>query len=146
MPGGGGGELQVRDGSLLATLVSLTLPASFIFVTLLPAQLFGFTERYGAVLALPREQPRLAGFQHFLQSLQPGVTEGESGGWGTGLQALGEASPSSLLGASSPENGLSPAAGRPSAPPTAPDSPSALQLLQLRWRMGRPQRLGLLLH
>ncbi|XP_019566842.2 ATP-dependent DNA helicase DDX11 isoform X4 [Rhinolophus sinicus] len=39
-------------------------------------KLFGFTERYGAVLALPREQPRLAGFQHFLQSLQPGVTEG----------------------------------------------------------------------
>ncbi|KAF6339189.1 DEAD/H-box helicase 11 [Rhinolophus ferrumequinum] len=38
-------------------------------------KLFGFTERYGAVLALPREQPRLAGFQHFLQSLQPGVTE-----------------------------------------------------------------------
>ncbi|XP_045444321.1 ATP-dependent DNA helicase DDX11 isoform X1 [Pipistrellus kuhlii] len=38
-------------------------------------KLFGFTERYGAVLAPPREQPRLAGFQHFLQSLQPGVTE-----------------------------------------------------------------------
>lgn len=38
-------------------------------------KLFGFTERYGAVLALPREQPRLAGFQNFLQSLQPGVTE-----------------------------------------------------------------------
>ncbi|ELK24533.1 Putative ATP-dependent RNA helicase DDX11-like protein 8 [Myotis davidii] len=38
-------------------------------------KLFGFTERYGAVLAPPREQPRLTGFQHFLQSLQPGVTE-----------------------------------------------------------------------
>ncbi|XP_054574752.1 ATP-dependent DNA helicase DDX11 [Eptesicus fuscus] len=38
-------------------------------------KLFGFTERYGAVLTPPREQPRLAGFQHFLQSLQPGVTE-----------------------------------------------------------------------
>ncbi|XP_023612503.1 LOW QUALITY PROTEIN: putative ATP-dependent RNA helicase DDX11-like protein 8 [Myotis lucifugus] len=38
-------------------------------------KLFGFTERYGAVLAPPREQPRLTGFQHFLQSLQPGVIE-----------------------------------------------------------------------
>ncbi|XP_016070738.1 PREDICTED: probable ATP-dependent DNA helicase DDX11 isoform X2 [Miniopterus natalensis] len=38
-------------------------------------KLFGFTERYGAVLMPPKEQPRLAGFQHFLQSLQPGVTE-----------------------------------------------------------------------
>ncbi|XP_037700974.1 ATP-dependent DNA helicase DDX11 isoform X2 [Choloepus didactylus] len=38
-------------------------------------KLFGFTERYGAVLLPSREQPRLAGFQHFLQSLQPGATE-----------------------------------------------------------------------
>ncbi|XP_014394953.1 PREDICTED: probable ATP-dependent RNA helicase DDX11 isoform X2 [Myotis brandtii] len=38
-------------------------------------KLFGFTERYGEVLAPAREQPRLTGFQHFLQSLQPGVTE-----------------------------------------------------------------------
>ncbi|XP_066113773.1 ATP-dependent DNA helicase DDX11 isoform X1 [Saccopteryx bilineata] len=38
-------------------------------------KLFGFTERYGAVLTTPCEQPRLAGFQHFLQSLQPGLTE-----------------------------------------------------------------------
>ncbi|XP_035872251.1 LOW QUALITY PROTEIN: ATP-dependent DNA helicase DDX11 [Phyllostomus discolor] len=38
-------------------------------------KLFGFTERWGAVLVPPREQPRLAGFQHFLQSLQPMVTE-----------------------------------------------------------------------
>ncbi|XP_059880094.1 ATP-dependent DNA helicase DDX11 isoform X1 [Delphinus delphis] len=38
------------------------------------SQLFGFTERYGAVLAPSREQPKLSGFQHFLQSLQPGVT------------------------------------------------------------------------
>lgn len=56
------------------------LPPSFAFVALVPVQLFGFTERYGAVLPPPREQPRLAGFQYFLQSLQPGVTEGESGG------------------------------------------------------------------
>uniref|UniRef100_A0A7N5P4N6 DEAD/H-box helicase 11 n=1 Tax=Ailuropoda melanoleuca TaxID=9646 RepID=A0A7N5P4N6_AILME len=50
-------------------------------------KLFGFTERYGTVLAASREQPRLAGFQHFLQSLQPAVTktpvtpveEGEAG-------------------------------------------------------------------
>ncbi|XP_033260114.1 ATP-dependent DNA helicase DDX11 isoform X5 [Orcinus orca] len=38
------------------------------------SQLFGFTERYGAVLAPSREQPKLSGFQHFLQSLQSGVT------------------------------------------------------------------------
>ena len=43
-------------------------------------QLLGFTERYGAVLAPSREQPKLSGFQHFLQSLQPGVTAGESEG------------------------------------------------------------------
>ncbi|XP_061061918.1 ATP-dependent DNA helicase DDX11 isoform X2 [Eubalaena glacialis] len=50
-------------------------------------KLLGFTERYGAVLAPSREQPKLSGFQHFLQSLQPGVTaapaapaeEGEDG-------------------------------------------------------------------
>ncbi|XP_069338153.1 putative ATP-dependent DNA helicase DDX11-like protein 8 isoform X1 [Eulemur rufifrons] len=41
----------------------------------LPTQLFGFTERYGAVLSSSRERPRLAGFQQFLQSLQPEVTE-----------------------------------------------------------------------
>lgn len=94
------------------------LPSSLVFVALIPAQLFGFTERYGAVLALPREQPRLAGFQHFLQSLQPGVTEGESGGWGTGLQALGKDSPFLLVGSSSPE---SPPAGRPAALSVVPD-------------------------
>ncbi|XP_069338155.1 putative ATP-dependent DNA helicase DDX11-like protein 8 isoform X3 [Eulemur rufifrons] len=38
-------------------------------------KLFGFTERYGAVLSSSRERPRLAGFQQFLQSLQPEVTE-----------------------------------------------------------------------
>ncbi|KAK2491208.1 hypothetical protein MC885_014481 [Smutsia gigantea] len=38
-------------------------------------KLFGFTERYGAVLTPSREQPKLAGFQHFLQSLQPRVAE-----------------------------------------------------------------------
>uniref|UniRef100_A0A8D2DQ60 DEAD/H-box helicase 11 n=1 Tax=Sciurus vulgaris TaxID=55149 RepID=A0A8D2DQ60_SCIVU len=38
-------------------------------------KLFGFTERYGAVFPSSREQPKLAGFQHFLKSLQPGVTE-----------------------------------------------------------------------
>ncbi|XP_059791080.1 ATP-dependent DNA helicase DDX11 isoform X5 [Balaenoptera ricei] len=37
-------------------------------------KLLGFTERYGAVLAPSREQPKLSGFQHFLQSLQPGAT------------------------------------------------------------------------
>ncbi|XP_030893267.1 ATP-dependent DNA helicase DDX11 isoform X4 [Leptonychotes weddellii] len=38
-------------------------------------KLFGFTERYGTVLAPSRKQPKLAGFQHFLQSLQPTVTQ-----------------------------------------------------------------------
>ncbi|XP_049738125.1 ATP-dependent DNA helicase DDX11 isoform X2 [Elephas maximus indicus] len=38
-------------------------------------KLFGFTERYGVVLPPSREHPKLTGFQHFLQSLQPGVTE-----------------------------------------------------------------------
>ncbi|KAM7116593.1 ATP-dependent DNA helicase DDX11 [Molossus nigricans] len=38
-------------------------------------KLLGFTERYGAVRPPPREQPGLAGLQHFLQSLQPGATE-----------------------------------------------------------------------
>ncbi|XP_004616973.2 ATP-dependent DNA helicase DDX11 [Sorex araneus] len=37
-------------------------------------KLFGFTERFGAVLTPSREPPRLAGFQHFLQSLQQGMT------------------------------------------------------------------------
>ncbi|XP_066864519.1 ATP-dependent DNA helicase DDX11 isoform X3 [Kogia breviceps] len=37
-------------------------------------KLLGFTERYGAVLAPSRERPKLSGFQHFLQSLQPGMT------------------------------------------------------------------------
>uniref|UniRef100_A0A8C4MDP0 DEAD/H-box helicase 11 n=1 Tax=Equus asinus asinus TaxID=83772 RepID=A0A8C4MDP0_EQUAS len=49
-------------------------------------KLFGFTEKYGAVLAPSREQPRLAGFQQFLQSLQP--------------EALGENIPSSHMDSS----------------------------------------------
>uniref|UniRef100_A0A8C3WHA1 DEAD/H-box helicase 11 n=1 Tax=Catagonus wagneri TaxID=51154 RepID=A0A8C3WHA1_9CETA len=43
--------------------------------SMISRKLLGFTERYGVVLGPPREQPRLAGFQHFLQSLQPGVSE-----------------------------------------------------------------------
>ncbi|XP_021100925.1 ATP-dependent DNA helicase DDX11 isoform X2 [Heterocephalus glaber] len=38
-------------------------------------KLCGFTERYGAVLPPPQQQSRLAGLQHFLQSLQPSTTE-----------------------------------------------------------------------
>ncbi|XP_012587945.1 PREDICTED: probable ATP-dependent RNA helicase DDX11 isoform X2 [Condylura cristata] len=41
--------------------------------SMISRKLFGFTDRYGTVLS-SREQPRLAGFQHFLQSLQPGAT------------------------------------------------------------------------
>ncbi|XP_033615327.1 ATP-dependent DNA helicase DDX11 [Fukomys damarensis] len=52
-------------------------------------KLCGFTERYGAVLPPPPEQPRLAGLQHFLQSLQPGVSAGESGARGTGKALSG---------------------------------------------------------
>ncbi|OWK03953.1 hypothetical protein Celaphus_00013862 [Cervus elaphus hippelaphus] len=37
-------------------------------------KLLGFTERYGAVLVPSVEQPKLSGFQDFLQSLQPGAT------------------------------------------------------------------------
>uniref|UniRef100_A0A2K6MFU1 DEAD/H-box helicase 11 n=1 Tax=Rhinopithecus bieti TaxID=61621 RepID=A0A2K6MFU1_RHIBE len=42
--------------------------------SMISRKLFGFTERYGAVLS-SREQPKLAGFQQFLQSLQPRTTE-----------------------------------------------------------------------
>ncbi|XP_070309284.1 ATP-dependent DNA helicase DDX11 isoform X3 [Odocoileus virginianus] len=37
-------------------------------------KLLGFTERYGAVLLPSVEQPKLSGFQDFLQSLRPGAT------------------------------------------------------------------------
>ncbi|XP_045867654.1 ATP-dependent DNA helicase DDX11 isoform X5 [Meles meles] len=43
--------------------------------SMISRKLFGFTERYGTVLTPSREQPRLAGFQHFLQTLQPTVAE-----------------------------------------------------------------------
>ncbi|XP_077025773.1 ATP-dependent DNA helicase DDX11 [Tamandua tetradactyla] len=43
--------------------------------SMISRKLFGFTEWYGAALLPSREQPRLAGFQRFLQSLQPGATE-----------------------------------------------------------------------
>ncbi|XP_063642849.1 ATP-dependent DNA helicase DDX11 isoform X16 [Pan troglodytes] len=42
--------------------------------SMISRKLFGFTERYGAVFS-SREQPKLAGFQQFLQSLQPRMTE-----------------------------------------------------------------------
>nr|XP_020857160.1 ATP-dependent DNA helicase DDX11 isoform X1 [Phascolarctos cinereus]XP_020857161.1 ATP-dependent DNA helicase DDX11 isoform X1 [Phascolarctos cinereus]XP_020857162.1 ATP-dependent DNA helicase DDX11 isoform X1 [Phascolarctos cinereus] len=40
-----------------------------------PIQLFGFTKEYGGVSILPpsKERSKLAGFQHFLQSLKPGT-------------------------------------------------------------------------
>lgn len=41
-------------------------------------KLFGFTEKYGTVLTPSKEPPRLAGFQHFLQSLQPAATPATS--------------------------------------------------------------------
>ncbi|XP_045867653.1 ATP-dependent DNA helicase DDX11 isoform X4 [Meles meles] len=47
--------------------------------SMISRKLFGFTERYGTVLTPSREQPRLAGFQHFLQTLQPTVAESELG-------------------------------------------------------------------
>ncbi|XP_062050801.1 ATP-dependent DNA helicase DDX11 [Lepus europaeus] len=43
--------------------------------SMISRKLFGFTERYGAVLPSSREQRRLAGFQSFLQSLQPGTPD-----------------------------------------------------------------------
>lgn len=81
-----GGEMEA---SLLAQSPSALL-ASLVFIALTPAQLYGFTERWGAVLVPPVEQRRLAGFQHFLQSLQPMVTKGESGGWGQGHRPWAE--------------------------------------------------------
>lgn len=63
-----------------STLDSHTAPSFLTVFSHSLSQLFGFTERYGAVLTPCREQPKLAGFQHFLQSLQPRVAEGESGG------------------------------------------------------------------
>uniref|UniRef100_A0A8C0WM15 ATP-dependent DNA helicase DDX11 n=1 Tax=Castor canadensis TaxID=51338 RepID=A0A8C0WM15_CASCN len=47
--------------------------------SMLSRKLFGFTERYGAVLPASQEQSRLSGFQHFLQSLQSGTAEGSGG-------------------------------------------------------------------
>ncbi|XP_073932407.1 ATP-dependent DNA helicase DDX11 isoform X2 [Castor canadensis] len=47
--------------------------------SMLSRKLFGFTERYGAVLPASQEQSRLSGFQHFLQSLQSGTAEGAAG-------------------------------------------------------------------
>uniref|UniRef100_A0A673UKX9 DEAD/H-box helicase 11 n=1 Tax=Suricata suricatta TaxID=37032 RepID=A0A673UKX9_SURSU len=43
--------------------------------SMISRKLFGFTERYSTVPAPSREQPRLSGFQHFLQSLQPALTD-----------------------------------------------------------------------
>lgn len=119
-----------------------SLLPSFVSVALIPAQLFGFTERYGAVLPPPREQPRLAGFQHFLQSLQPGVTESESGG-GAGLQALGRDVPHTWT---LPREPVSPTARRLSALACGPRlSPfHSVQLPQPLWKTGRPGCLGLL--
>lgn len=54
-------------------------PSPLTAAALIPSQLLGFTERYGAVLVPSVEQPKLSGFQVFLQSLQPGATVGE---WG----------------------------------------------------------------
>lgn len=54
-------------------------PSPLTAAALTPSQLLGFTERYGAVLVPSMEQPKLSGFQDFLQSLQPGVMAGE---WG----------------------------------------------------------------
>nr|XP_045000056.1 ATP-dependent DNA helicase DDX11 isoform X2 [Jaculus jaculus] len=44
--------------------------------SMISRKLFGFTERYGVVVPAfpsPKEHSRLSGFQHFLQSLQPGA-------------------------------------------------------------------------
>ncbi|XP_060046290.1 ATP-dependent DNA helicase DDX11 isoform X2 [Erinaceus europaeus] len=43
--------------------------------SMISRKLFGFTERQGAALTPACGQPGLAGFQSFLQSLQPGVAE-----------------------------------------------------------------------
>lgn len=130
---------QGMEASPLAQSLSVLL-LSLVFVALVPAQLFGFTERYGAVLIPLKEHPKLAGFQHFLQSLQPGVAEGESQGWGTGLQALSKNVPSLLVDSSASENHCSPFILVHSP---RPSSFCSVQLPQLLWRR-RPQCLGLL--
>lgn len=94
---------------------------------LTPSQLFGFTERYGTVLAASREQPRLAGFQHFLQSLQPAVTKSESGGGRLGC-GRGTGVHPSRLDSTPSENGFNLAAGGPPASSVVRDPlPSALR-------------------
>lgn len=60
-------------------------PSPLTAAAFIPSQLLGFTERYGAVLVPSVEQPKLSGFQDFLQSLQPGATVGE---WGRGAWAV----------------------------------------------------------
>lgn len=60
-------------------------PSPLTAAAFIPSQLLGFTERYGAVLVPSVEQPKLSGFQDFLQSLQPGATAGE---WGRGAWAV----------------------------------------------------------
>uniref|UniRef100_A0A8C4MEB1 DEAD/H-box helicase 11 n=1 Tax=Equus asinus asinus TaxID=83772 RepID=A0A8C4MEB1_EQUAS len=60
-----------RTGTELKTINDFLFLSQIDNINLFKVELFGFTEKYGAVLAPSREQPRLAGFQQFLQSLQP---------------------------------------------------------------------------
>nr|XP_025707633.1 ATP-dependent DNA helicase DDX11 isoform X2 [Callorhinus ursinus] len=76
---GGNTKQNPNTQSLLQTGTELKTINDFLFESQIDNinlfKLFGFTERYGTVLAPSREQPKLAGFQHFLQSLQPTVTQ-----------------------------------------------------------------------
>uniref|UniRef100_A0A8C9PEK8 ATP-dependent DNA helicase DDX11 n=1 Tax=Spermophilus dauricus TaxID=99837 RepID=A0A8C9PEK8_SPEDA len=62
-------------GTELKTINDFLFQSQVDNINLFKVKLFGFTERYGAVLPSSRLQPKLTGFQHFLKSLQPGVTE-----------------------------------------------------------------------
>uniref|UniRef100_A0A8C4MCZ2 DEAD/H-box helicase 11 n=1 Tax=Equus asinus asinus TaxID=83772 RepID=A0A8C4MCZ2_EQUAS len=76
-----GGEHRLQPfvcvplGTELKTINDFLFLSQIDNINLFKVELFGFTEKYGAVLAPSREQPRLAGFQQFLQSLQPEVTK-----------------------------------------------------------------------
>ncbi|XP_036721870.1 ATP-dependent DNA helicase DDX11 isoform X3 [Balaenoptera musculus] len=70
-----GTELKtISDFLFQSQIDNINLFKRYCEKSMVSRKLLGFTERYGAVLAPSREQPKLSGFQHFLQSLQPGAT------------------------------------------------------------------------
>lgn len=107
---------RLRDPGSSPTLLP-GCPESLCHVVTLspPEQLCGFTERYGAVVPPPQGQSRLAGLQHFLQSLQPRVPQGESGGQEDNELAAGLGRPGPEL-REAPSSVLFPFCTAPAAP------------------------------